>query len=68
MIADDGIFFTDIATYKSNFTETQINFDTSDWSFGSWLMLDDSSNGQHTIRITNDSDSAQNIHVGSHIW
>jgi hypothetical protein len=31
-------------------------------------MLDDSSNGQHTIKITNDSDSAQNIHVGSHIW
>lgn len=31
-------------------------------------MLDDQTSGQHTIKITNDSESSQKIHVGSHIW
>jgi len=31
-------------------------------------MLDDQTSGNHTIKIKNDSESSQKIHVGSHIW
>jgi len=65
---DDGIFFIDIATYRQTFADTHINFDTSNMSFGSWLMLDDQTQGAHMIKVTNDSGSSQKIHVGSHIW
>jgi len=39
---DDGIFYMDITTYRTNFTETQINQDTSAWNMSHFLMLGDS--------------------------
>lgn len=41
---NNGIFFADIDTFRRNFSETQINFDTTDWKFASWLMTNDTSN------------------------
>ena len=39
--ADDGLFYTTIEDFYSSLESTFINYDTSDWHLGSFLMLDD---------------------------
>lgn len=76
---NNGIFFADIDTFRRNFSETQINLDTTDWKFASWLMTNDTSDATksvsdcnnctpHVVEVTNDSSEAQDIYVGAHIW
>ena len=66
---NEGIFYMDIDSYIANLTETQINGDTSNWYFDSFVVLDDdktetvnedncSGCTQHIIEVTNNSDSA----------
>ena len=38
---NDGVFFMSLHAYRKFFGATWINFDTSDWSRTSFLMLDD---------------------------
>ena len=40
---NDGVFFTDIDTYLSQFSETWISFDVSNWASARFLKLDDRS-------------------------
>jgi hypothetical protein len=41
---EDGSFFMTFGAYYKKFGYTWINYDTSDWSRTSFLMLDDSTN------------------------
>ena len=66
--SNEGIFFMDIASYKRNFQLTVVNQDTRNWNLDYFLKLDDPTDGYHTIEVTNDSSSAQQIYVGAHVW
>lgn len=39
--ADDGIFWTDIETYKRHFSETYINFNVDEWASDKFLKIND---------------------------
>jgi len=53
----DGIFYMDIASYKSNFSMTTVNQDTTGWNLGYYLKTDDTVSS-HTLTVTNNHSSA----------
>lgn len=75
---DNGIFYMDIDSFKRNFDDTQINQDTTGWSFDHFLMFDDPETTtvshsycdgctKHILNVKNEG-AAQNIHIGAHVW
>ena len=71
----------DVDAYKTNFSMTTVNQDTSGWAHDYYLRKDDpstagvdSGNGNcadcalYEFRITNEKDVAQEIYVGAHTW
>ena len=66
-VSDEGVFYMDITTYRTNFNETHLNYDTKDWNFGSFIMFDDQKTEtvsieecpnctQHIVKVKNESD------------
>lgn len=71
----------DLDSYYDNFKLTVVNQDTSNWHHDYFLMFDDDGRGgeksveeycfgctQHTITVTNDARTPQDIYVGAHVW
>ena len=76
-IANDGIFFMDLDSFKNNFNWVTVNYDTYDWHHDYFLALDDESSdvwGGHWCddcvhRIMHvHSDVTQTFHVGAHLY
>ena len=76
-----SIFYTDIDTYRSQFSETWISLDITDWSQAKFLRLNDKSAVQnpgkwegicgakctrHTLSLK--ADVAQTVFVTAHTW
>ena len=76
--SDDGLFYTSIEDFYESLESTFINYDTSEWSHGYFLMLDDPAprNGRdrncgyrctrHKVVITSEVD--QIVWVGAHTY
>lgn len=77
----DGTFFLEIDTYLSQFSETQISYDVSDWANARFLKLDDKSHAEnpgnwegvcgstctrHTMTLK--ADVAQTIYLTAYTW
>ena len=56
-----------------------INLDTVGWDFDYYTMFDDPSTTtasehecwdctKHVVRVTNDHDADQTVHIGGHVW
>ena len=77
-IADDGLFYTSIEDLYESLESTFINYDTTEWHLGSFMMLDDPAekNGRdrncgyrctrHKVIITSEVD--QTVWVGAHTY
>ena len=64
----DGLFWMDLDAFVTNFSDTNVNQDTSNWKHDYFLMIDDETSGEHFVTVTNTSGSPQEIFVGAHVW
>ena len=64
----DGLFWMDLDAFVKNFSDTNVNQDTSSWFHDYFLKIDDDTNGTHYVTVTNNSGAPQEVFVGAHVW
>lgn len=75
-----GYFFVSYDEYLEHFGSTSVNYDTTGWHQGYFLMFDDPQEKRgrgryctddctyHTLTVTNMHSDGQFVHIGSHVW
>ena len=64
----DGLFWMDLDAFVKNFSDTNVNQDTTGWKHDYFLQIDDETNGDHYITVTNTGGAAAEVYVGAHTW